>query len=1011
MWILPRPTTAYSTLWAVVEQNEYFSLVENIGNSGKTTGKAFLGSVANLLRRVENATREGLVGAAAPEPMRYRIVLRDESHHALALADEWEEIERDWEWIRITLMPRLAELSLGRGDVLHYVLDKFTTRCREIGEEELKRQSDSRHYQRKFGLTQEELIATYFCSLWQEGFVGTHRTGMMWVSANYICFDSQLMRQKFVIAFRDVIKIAKGISHFGVLDSSITIKTKQGEEYFFSTFFNREEVLALLEYLWSTALDRLLLSSASSLTLSPLPSFTFAHCSSKPSGETSALSASLSMSDSVAESLSPSTTRPSLQMAAYSPPSSAITSFFSPPLTRRNLVSKGELTRQKAAQEFLSLFRFPISEAPIEEYACSLLWDGTYLKGVCYVSRSFLSFWSTKGSEVRLTLPWTNIDGIAKDNPYKSALSAIAHDQRWALPPFHSSGPRQYVFSFVGNQHATEAMGSILLRWKTLMNLSIASASLSSSSKSLVPNSTKIEGGGAESTNSQLHLCSLMAQNEELVLGQWEAYVELYGAGVCMMFTPELKHLIRSGIPRFMRSYLWPVCSGSAYYQLAEPQLYQRLLADNHGNQSNATEEIERDLHRSLPEHPFFRQRGGIESLRRVLTAYSWHNPHVGYCQGMNIVAALLLLHLKEEDAFYLLATITEQIVPQYYHTEMVGSLVDQQILEELTKIYMPEIVDHLERLRIPLSLISLPWLLCLFIGALPESISLRVLDVLFYEGPNVLFQISLAILKIMEEVILSTEQGDVVVPLIKGFVASPDETLLFQVAFQEFGDLPAAKISEMRNTHRYFVIMNMEQSTKKNFLRNLKTRTLFTEEELEGIYVLFQDSICTVGENGLAVDQSGFEHIFDKVFYWWKQRPDLKELCFKLLDKQGSGVLQFSTFAEGISPLCKGSLEQQFKFCFDIHDFKRKGAINVGSLYNTIDALLRIYERVGEDEVEKTGDTTLVELDKIVLLILEQIGDHERRLEQVTFERLQPVLFDSPLLRQFLSMRVGEQR
>jgi len=57
---------------------------------------------------------------------------------------------------------------------------------------------------------------------------------MMWVSANYICFDSQLMRQKFVIAFRDVIKIAKGISHFGVLDSSITIKTKQGEEVFFN---------------------------------------------------------------------------------------------------------------------------------------------------------------------------------------------------------------------------------------------------------------------------------------------------------------------------------------------------------------------------------------------------------------------------------------------------------------------------------------------------------------------------------------------------------------------------------------------------------------------------------------------------------------------------------------------------------------------------------------------------------------------------------------------------------
>jgi hypothetical protein len=38
--------------------------------------------------------------------------------------------------------------------------DKFTARCNEVGEEELKRQSDSRHYQKKFGLAQEELVAS-----------------------------------------------------------------------------------------------------------------------------------------------------------------------------------------------------------------------------------------------------------------------------------------------------------------------------------------------------------------------------------------------------------------------------------------------------------------------------------------------------------------------------------------------------------------------------------------------------------------------------------------------------------------------------------------------------------------------------------------------------------------------------------------------------------------------------------------------------------------------------------
>jgi hypothetical protein len=51
------------------------------------------------------------------------------------------------------------------------------------------------------------------------------------------------------------------------------------------------------------------------------------------------------------------------------------------------------------------------------------------------------------------------------------------------------------------------------------------------------------------------------------------------------------------------------------------------------------------------------------------------------------------------------------------------------------------------------------------------------------------------------------------------------------------------------------------------------------------------------------------------------------------------------------------------------------------------------------------------VELDKFVLLVFEHIGGPEGGFEQVTFERLQPVLFDTPLLLQFLSARIGEQR
>lgn len=223
----------------------------------------------------------------------------------------------------------------------------------------------------------------------------------------------------------------------------------------------------------------------------------------------------------------------------------------------------------------------------------------------------------------------------------------------------------------------------------------------------------------------------------------------------------DYKHFLKlcqEGIPLAHRPKVWAECSGAN--EVAEPGRYQDLLDEHSGETNQALSQIDLDIHRTMPTNIYFGGDGpGVPKLRRVLAAYSWYSPQIGYCQGMNNLAATLLLtHSTEEEAFWVLVCIIEKILPaEYFTSHLLTSQADQRVLIELVNELLPNLADHLDELGVDLPAVTFAWFLSLYTDCLPVETLFHVWDVFFAEGSIVLFRIAIAILTMNEDALLAT--------------------------------------------------------------------------------------------------------------------------------------------------------------------------------------------------------------------------------------------------------------
>lgn len=100
-----------------------------------------------------------------------------------------------------------------------------------------------------------------------------------------------------------------------------------------------------------------------------------------------------------------------------------------------------------------------------------------------------------------------------------------------------------------------------------------------------------------------------------------------------------------------------------------------------------------------------------VQSLQNVLMAVVAHSPS-GYTQGMNYVAATLLLHRSEEEAFDWLCRIVE-LYPGLYAGNLWGTRVETGAIDALLE--QTPVGKHMANLNVSSQLFTTAWILPLF--------------------------------------------------------------------------------------------------------------------------------------------------------------------------------------------------------------------------------------------------------------------------------------------------------
>jgi hypothetical protein len=133
--------------------------------------------------------------------------------------------------------------------------------------------------------------------------------------------------------------------------------------------------------------------------------------------------------------------------------------------------------------------------------------------------------------------------------------------------------------------------------------------------------------------------------------------------------------------------------------------------------------------------------------------------------------------------------------------------------------------------------------------SVIPFESALYVIDIFFYDGIKVLFQLALTILKENEERLLQCQDdGDAIMVLTSYLDQLTDDNTkekkiiqLIKQSYIDYNGINEEDINRLRLKHRLKVVQTMAESILQSAAKNTLKYTLFTEQQIKDLFYVFK--------------------------------------------------------------------------------------------------------------------------------------------------------------------------